>query len=262
MEAEGTKWGRTVAAAVVALAALSAAAAFSASISWKRRCRLLASRIGKLEAQLKASQDKGATERRGRVRAQQALREALTQQSNGGSKTESGFSMPSSSYPMAPIGTVSSCFSTRNGTPRQPLLVPLARACLVLDASRVPPSSLEGLAEYSHCWVLYIFHLNTDLEKLWRDPSRSKFKAKVRVPRLEGGKKGVLATRSPHRPCPIGLTVAKVEAVDGHAVLLSGVDLVDGTPVLDIKPYLPYSDCIQGATVPAWIAVFPLPFCK
>ncbi|XP_025015321.1 putative S-adenosylmethionine-dependent methyltransferase RcsF isoform X2 [Ricinus communis] len=154
---------------------------------------------------------------------------------------------------MAPIGFVQSCFSTRNGTPRQPLLVPLARACLVFNSARVPPASLEGLVEYSHCWIVYVFHLNTDLEKLWKQPSRSKFKAKVRVPRLKGGRMGVFATRSPHRPCPIGLTVAKVEAVQGNTVLLSGVDLVDGTPVLDIKPYLPYCDSIQGAAVPKWV---------
>ena len=67
----------------------------------------------------------------------------------------------------------------RNGTPRQPLLVPLASACLVFDLARVPPASLEGLGEYSHCWIIYVFHLNTDLEKLWKHPSKSKFKAKV-----------------------------------------------------------------------------------
>lgn len=66
---------------------------------------------------------------------------------------------------------------------------------------------------------------------------------------------GVFATRTPHRPNPIGLTVAKVESVQGHMVLLSGVDLVDGTPVLDVKPYLPYSDANQGATVPEWVKV-------
>lgn len=138
---------------------------------------------------------------------------------------------------MRPIGTIQSCFSTRyttdtillcyykrllafhetssvcfdrNGTPRQPLLVSLARACLKFDPALVPPASLEGLGEYSHCWILYVFHLNTDIEKLWRKPSQSKLKAKVRVPRLNGERKGVFATRSPHRPCPIGLTVAKV----------------------------------------------------
>ncbi|XVF47756.1 hypothetical protein PTKIN_Ptkin03bG0136300 [Pterospermum kingtungense] len=143
----------------------------------------------------------------------------------------------------------------RNGTPRQPLLVPLARACLVFDSARVPPASLDGLKEYSHCWIIYVFHLNTDLEKLWKHPSKSKFKAKVRVPRLKGERMGVFATRSPHRPCPIGLTVAKVEAVQGNMLLLSGVDLVDGTPVLDIKPYLPYCDSVEGAVVPNWVTV-------
>nr|CAD1825573.1 unnamed protein product [Ananas comosus var. bracteatus] len=235
---------------------------------YARKCRRLAARIRELEASLEASVAKGAAERRGRVRAQQvdpsltlfcllcsvqnrfgALREALAQRNGDGSRK----AISSSAYPMSPIGVVQSCFSTRNGTPRQPLLVPLARACLVLDPTRVPAEGLEGLADYSHCWILYVFHLNTDLDKLWKEPSRSKFKAKVRVPRLEGGKMGVLATRSPHRPCPIGLTVAKVEAVDGHSILLSGVDLVDGTPVLDIKPYLPYSDSVEGATVPNWV---------
>ncbi|KAI3423785.1 TsaA-like domain-containing protein [Psidium guajava] len=156
---------------------------------------------------------------------------------------------------MRPIGIVKSCFSTRNGTPRQPLVVPLARACLVFDASRVPPASLEGLEGYSHCWIIYVFHLNTDLEKLWKETSRSKFKAKVRVPRLKGKKLGVFATRSPHRPCPIGLTVAKVETIKGNTVSLSGVDLVDGTPVLDIKPYLSYCDSLPGARVPSWVMV-------
>ncbi|PPD94755.1 hypothetical protein GOBAR_DD08215 [Gossypium barbadense] len=122
-----------------------------------------------------------------------------------------------------------------------------------LGLNRVPPASLEGLEEYSHCWIIYVFHLNTDLEKLWKHPSKSKFKAKVRVPRLKGGRMGVFATRSPHRLCPIGLTVAKVEAVQGNMLLLSGVDLVDGTPVLDIKPYLPYCDSIEGAVVPNWV---------
>nr|XP_043621733.1 tRNA (adenine(37)-N6)-methyltransferase isoform X2 [Erigeron canadensis] len=156
-------------------------------------------------------------------------------------------------YPMAAIGIIQSCFSTRNGTPRQPLIVPLARAQLMFDVSRVPPASLEGLEEYSHCWIIYVFHLNTDLDKMWKHPSRSKLKAKVRVPRLKGEKMGLFATRSPHRPCPIGLTVAKVESVQGSSILLSGVDLVDGTPVLDIKPYLPYCDSIEEAAIPQWV---------
>ncbi|CAL5328451.1 unnamed protein product [Camellia sinensis] len=218
-------------------------------------------KIRELEASLKSSLEKCNAERQGRIRAQQALRKSLVQIKSD--------NLEWTSYPMAPIAIVQSCFSTRNGTPRQPLLVPLARARLLFDPVRVPPASLEGLEEYSHCWIIYVFHLNTNLEKLWKHPSKSKFKAKVRVPRLEGGKMGLFATRSPHRPCPIGLTVAKefeghcqhkwhVEAVHEHMVLLSGVDLVDGTPVLDIKPYLPYCDGIQGATVPTWVKVLKL----
>lgn len=216
-----------LAVAAAATAAISLAVAiFSASIC-RRKSRLLSRRVKELEASLEASSDMVASERRGRVRAQQALRMALTQQSSDGSKISRSDS--AASYPMAPIGFVQSCFATRNGTPRQPLVVPLSRACLVFDSSRVPAVALDGLAEYSHCWVLYVFHLNTDLEKLWKQTSTSKFKAKVRVPRLRGGKMGVLATRSPHRPCPIGLSIAKIEALEGHALLLSGVDLVDGT---------------------------------
>ncbi|XP_022888082.1 uncharacterized protein LOC111403715 isoform X1 [Olea europaea var. sylvestris] len=202
-------------------------------------------KIHELEASIKSALEKCAAERQGRIRAQQALRKAMSGPNSDNLKLNS--------YPMEPIATVRSCFSTRNGTPRQPLLVPLARASLIFDSSRVPPASLEGLEGYSHCWIIYVFHLNTDLEKLWKPSSQSKFKAKVRVPRLKGGKMGVFSTRSPHRPCPIGLTVAKVEAVRGHVVLLSGVDLVDGTPVLDVKPYLPYCDSILGATVPGWV---------
>ncbi|KAJ4709398.1 tRNA (Adenine(37)-N6)-methyltransferase-like [Melia azedarach] len=223
---------------LVAVAAISASTVISIYI-WKK--------VKGLERSLNSALQKCSAERQGRIRAQQALRKALAQ-----SKSEN---LEMASYPMTPIGIVQSCFSTRNGTPRQPLLVPLARACLVFDASRVPPASLEGLGEYSHCWIIYVFHLNTNLEKLWKEPSKSKFKAKVRVPRLKGEKMGVFATRSPHRPCPIGLTVAKVEAVQENMVLLSGVDLVDGTPVLDIKPYLPYCDSIQGAAVPEWVMV-------
>ncbi|KAG2699265.1 hypothetical protein I3760_07G185200 [Carya illinoinensis] len=230
--------------------ALAIAAALFASTAislyfWRRKCRGLESKVRELEKSLKSSSEKCGAERQGRIRAQQAMRKALAYPKSD--------NLELSSYPMAPIGVIQSCFSTRNGTPRQPLLVPLARACLVFDPTRVPSASLEGLGEYSHCWIIYVFHLNTDLEKLWKEPSKSKFKAKVRVPRLKGGRMGVFATRSPHRPCPIGLTVAKVEAVEGNMVLLSGVDLVDGTPVVDVKPYLPYCDAIEGATVPKWV---------
>ncbi|MCD7468912.1 hypothetical protein HAX54_007465 [Datura stramonium] len=225
----------------IALAALSAAAAAIGIGFWRRKTRADEEKIRELEKSLKAALQNCGAERQGRIRAQQALRKvANTNDSNN-------------SYPLTPIAITRSCFSTRNGTPRQPLIVPLARACLVFDPTRVPPASLEGLEGYSHCWIIYVFHLNTDLDKLWKHPSRSKFKAKVRVPRLKGERMGVFATRSPHRPCPIGLTVAKIDAVDGNKVFISGVDLVDGSPVLDIKPYLPYCDSIPTAMVPDWV---------
>ncbi|KAF8695338.1 hypothetical protein HU200_037568 [Digitaria exilis] len=243
----------TAAAALVA----TAAAVVLSSVLYRRKCGRLAARVRELEAALAAATEKAASERRGRVRAQQSLRRAVSEQEPRSDEARPAMAAAAAqgSYPMAPIGTVQSCFSTRNGTPRQPLVVTLARATVAFDPARVPAAALEGLANYSHCWILYVFHLNTDLDKMWKDPARSKLKAKVRVPRLKGDKMGVLATRSPHRPNPIGLSVAKVEAVDGHAVLLSGVDLVDGTPVLDIKPYLPYSDIVNGAAVPNWLEV-------
>ncbi|KAM0880694.1 hypothetical protein ACQ4PT_033395 [Festuca glaucescens] len=218
------------------LAALAAAATATAVLSgllYRRKCARLTARVRELEDSLADAAEKAAAERRGRVRAQQSLRKALSER--GAIPDKEKPSKAAASYSMVPIGTVQSCFSTRNGTPRQPLVVPLARATVVLDPARVPAAALEGLASYSHCWILYVFHLNTDLDKMWKDPARSKLKAKVRVPRLKGVKMGVLATRSPHRPNPIGLSVAK--------------------PVLDIKPYLPYSDSVKGAAIPNWLEV-------
>ncbi|CAN6460176.1 unnamed protein product [Victoria cruziana] len=231
-------------AIAIAAAALSASASLSCVLLWRKRHRVLENEVRELQKSLESALGKCAAERRGRIRAQQELRKAVMLHESNKSEVVS--------YPLRPIGVVESCFSTRNGTPRQPLLVPLARACLVLEG-QVPTEALEGLSGYSHCWIIYVFHLNTDLERLWEPSSSMKLKAKVRVPRLDGGKVGVFATRSPHRPCPIGLTVAKIEAVNARMVLLSGIDLVDGTPVLDIKPYLPYSDDIPKASVPDWV---------
>lgn len=139
----------------------------------KRKWNHMNSKIEQLEASLKSCFDKCASERQGRIRAQQAMRLKVT---HSQPKSEN---LNLASYPITPIGILHSCFSTRNGTPRQPLLVPLARACLLFNTTRVPPASLEGLTEYSHCWILFVFHLNTDLEKLWKHPSKSGFKAKV-----------------------------------------------------------------------------------
>lgn len=100
-------------------------------------------------------------------------------------------------YPLRPIGFLKSCFRKRNGTPRQPLLVPAARSCLELRPE-LSPEFFDGLENFSHVWIVYLFHENTDFQKLWQE-SYAGIKAKIRVPRLNASKLGVFATRSPHR---------------------------------------------------------------
>jgi len=116
----------------------------------------------------------------------------------------------------------------------------------------VPKRSLEGLDEYSHAWVIYVFHANTNA---CGTKNGGAVKALVSVPRLNGEKRGCLSTRTPHRPRPVGLSVGKIISVDWERgeVTLGGIDLVDGTPVLDIKPYVPWCDSVTEATAPKWV---------
>ncbi|XP_015444606.1 tRNA (adenine(37)-N6)-methyltransferase isoform X2 [Pteropus alecto] len=97
-----------------------------------------------------------------------------------------------------------------------------------------------GLEQFSHVWILFVFHKNGHLS----------CKAKVQPPRLNGAKTGVFSTRSPHRPNAIGLTLAKLEKVEGGALYLSGIDMIHGTPVLDIKPYIADYDSPQNLIEP------------
>ncbi|XP_017175911.1 tRNA (adenine(37)-N6)-methyltransferase isoform X1 [Mus musculus] len=140
-----------------------------------------------------------------------------------------------------PIGYLESCFPAKIGTPRQPSICSHSRACLKIRKNifNNPEHSLMGLEEFSHVWILFVFHKNGHLN----------YKAKVQPPRLNGAKTGVFSTRSPHRPNAIGLTLAKLEKVEGGAVYLSGVDMIDGTPVLDIKPYIADYDSPQNLSV-------------
>jgi len=140
------------------------------------------------------------------------------------------------------IGIIHSCFKEKFGIPRQPGLAPLATAQLELLPPYNDRDALDGLETCSHIWVQFVFHAN----------KRDEWKPKVKPPRLGGNKSlGVFATRSPTRPAPIGLSVVKLEGIselDGKLLLnLSGVDLLDGTPVLDIKPYVPYVDLVPEA---------------
>lgn len=133
-----------------------------------------------------------------------------------------------------PIGHISSCFSVKNGTPRQPTICGPSRAELRIQQSvfNNPEHALVGLEHYSHVWIIFLFHKNGHLS----------YKAKVKPPRLNGQRVGVYSTRSPHRPNALGLTLAKLDKIVGDTIHLSDIDMIDGTPVLDIKPYIPEYD--------------------
>lgn len=151
--------------------------------------------------------------------------------------------MNSPDYQLSPIGLIHSCYPEKFGIPRQPGLVDAA--CATLEF--IPPYNREemvkGLQEYSHLWILFVFHQT--LSAGW--------KATVRPPRLGGQTRvGVFSSRSPHRPNHLGMSVVRLEqiVVEAGAVSLelSGVDLLDKTPVIDLKPYVPYADSIPTAT--------------
>lgn len=139
---------------------------------------------------------------------------------------------------VSPIGFVRSCFKEKFAIPRQPSLAPAARGVLELLAPFDQAHALDGLGEVSHVWLLFLFHKALETEPRLR----------VRPPRLGGNRQlGVFATRSTHRPNGIGQSVVRLERVEPGRLYLSGIDLLDGTPVLDIKPYVPYADAIADA---------------
>lgn len=151
-------------------------------------------------------------------------------------------SAASFSVQMPAIGVVHSCYKEKFGIPRQPGLAPASTGIIRL----LPPYNLadavRGLEQNSHIWVQFVFH----------QCLRDDWKPTVRPPRLGGNERlGVFATRATYRPNPLGLSVVKLEKVDikGPEVLIhiSGLDLVEGTPVLDIKPYIPYVDSVPEA---------------
>ncbi|HDS1748300.1 MULTISPECIES: tRNA (N6-threonylcarbamoyladenosine(37)-N6)-methyltransferase TrmO [Pseudomonas] len=155
-------------------------------------------------------------------------------------------------HTVSPVGIVRSCFKEKFAIPRQPQLAPAARGVLELLPPFDQGEAVAGLEQVSHVWLLFLFHQALE----------DKPRLKVRPPRLGGNKSmGVFATRATHRPNGIGQSVVRLEAVEPGRLLLSGIDLLDGTPVLDIKPYVPYADSIAGASnlmasdAPAAIAV-------
>ena len=140
--------------------------------------------------------------------------------------------------PMHVIATIRSDFPTKFGIPRQSGLVETLRATVVFEPEYRNPDALRGLEEFSHIWLIWQF--SQAVRETW-SPT-------VRPPRLGGNARmGVFATRSPFRPNPIGLSCVRLEGIEkdrtlGHVLVVSGADLMDGTPILDIKPYLPYAD--------------------
>ena len=124
---------------------------------------------------------------------------------------------------MKPIGKVHSVFKEKFGTPRQFGFASNGFGRLELDSC----SACYGFEEGMYVWLFFVFHLDLHCTKL-----------KIKPPKLGGQKLGVFATRSPHRPNPIGLSLGKIERVEPNSLVLSGIDLVEGTPVLDVKPYI------------------------
>jgi tRNA-Thr(GGU) m(6)t(6)A37 methyltransferase TsaA len=143
------------------------------------------------------------------------------------------------SYNVTPVGFVRSCFKEKFAIPRQPQLAPAARGVLELVAPFDQGEAVQGLEQVSHVWLLFLFHQALE----------DKPRLKVRPPRLGGNQSmGVFATRATHRPNGIGQSVVRLEKVEPGRLWLAGIDLLDGTPVLDIKPYVPYADCIDNAS--------------
>ncbi len=145
-------------------------------------------------------------------------------------------------YCLEPIGIIETPYKEKFAVPRQPRLVPEAKARVKLVGEANTPESVRGLEQFSHLWLLFLFDQN--LEAGW--------KPTVRPPRLGGNERiGVFASRSTFRPNGIGMSAVEVKGVtkqgDQIYIDLGSVDLVDGTPIVDIKPYIPYSDSVPDA---------------
>jgi tRNA-Thr(GGU) m(6)t(6)A37 methyltransferase TsaA len=144
-----------------------------------------------------------------------------------------------------PIATVRSCFGEKFAIPRQPGLSPNAWGRLVFHPAYRSQEAVRGIEGFSHLWLIFGFH----------ETVAQGWKPTVRPPRLGGNERvGVFASRSTFRPNGLGLSLVRLEGVDRTAkdapvLLLGGLDLLDGTPVYDVKPYLPYAEAVPEAAV-------------
>jgi tRNA-Thr(GGU) m(6)t(6)A37 methyltransferase TsaA len=139
------------------------------------------------------------------------------------------------SLTLQPIGVVHSPFKERVDAPRQPSAARGVEGTIEIFTGKNFEQALEDIQSFNFIWVLFWFHLN----KTW--------KPKVSPPR-SGLRRGVFATRSPYRPNPIGLSVVELRRVDGLMLSVRSLDILDGSPVLDLKPYIPYSDSLPDAS--------------
>ena len=155
---------------------------------------------------------------------------------------------------ISPIAVFRSPFDGKFGVPRQSGLAPTLRGRIVFNPPYRDPESLRGLEGFSHIWIIWEFSLNrtsTDTPSFQRDKTWS---PTVRPPRLGGNQRmGVFATRSPFRPNSLGLSCVEVESIEktsseGTVINVLGADICDGTPIYDIKPYIPYTDCHKDAS--------------
>lgn len=162
-------------------------------------------------------------ERKGRIKVQQRKNEEVRKE-----QRETGIVFQS-------IGVIETPFPDRRGTPRQPILVSSATGRIRFNKNQIQYEHYRELEEFSHVWVLFLFNFNTNVDSI-----STTTMAKIKPPRLHGKKVGCLSTRSPHRPNPIGLSVCEVVAVDKDGITIKCIDFVDGTIVLDVKPYIPY----------------------
>ncbi len=147
------------------------------------------------------------------------------------------------SFSVRPVAYIRSDFKEKFGIPRQSGRAPSLTAEIVFLPEFSQEEAFKGLEGFSHLWILFDFSL----------AHRQEFSATVRPPRLGGNERvGVFASRSPFRPNPIGLSCVKLEKIEkrdeGTVLTVSGADLLDGTPIVDIKPYLPFADCVPNAT--------------
>lgn len=150
---------------------------------------------------------------------------------------------------LAPIGVVRAPHRERHGTPRQacvaadPALRPDERATIELFDALVTPEAVADLAGFDYLWVVSWLHLNHHA----RQGEGARGWRPTVTPPGETVARGLFATRAPHRPNPIGLSAVRIVAIEGLRIHVERIDLLDGTPVLDLKPYVPYADAFPGA---------------